>query len=102
MKIAALSFFSAVDVPPGRTSRAQSSANQYDYKRQGDRRRKARVCEAARISPSSRLTTGLARQVIAQIDDSNSAAQSKARIEAARAAYHPMLSAIGAVISFRA
>ncbi len=99
MKIAALSFYSADKPFTGHQASARSSANQYDYKRDGDRRRKVRVVEAARISPATRLTTGLALQVIAQIEKTDS---SNAHIEAARAAYRRVLSAGGAMINFRA
>lgn len=103
MKIAALSFYSAYDAFSGGRAGAHSSANQsYDVHRNGERRRKARVIEAARITPSSRLTTGLAMQVIAQLEKPDSPSANADRIEAARYAYRRILSASGELINFRA
>jgi hypothetical protein len=106
MKIAALSFFSANDAFSGRSAGAQSfhgqTTGQYDVRRQGERRRKPRICEAARISPMPRLTTGLAMQVIAQLENELSPAAGPDRIEVARTAYRRAVAASGAVFNFRA
>ncbi|MET0546769.1 MAG: hypothetical protein ABWZ40_10695 [Caulobacterales bacterium] len=101
MKIAALSFFSANDAFSARRGPAQSSLNE-DYPRDSDRRRKPRVAEAVRVSPASRMATGLAVQVIAQIDRMEAEKPGAERIEAARAAYRPQLPASGGVVNFRA
>lgn len=98
MKVAALSFYSTNDAFSAWRGRAPEFAD--EQPRDRERRRKPRVAEAVRLSPTPRLATGLAVQVIAQIE--RATARRGEQIEAARAAYRPQETACGAVVNFKA
>ncbi len=96
MKVAAISLLSAANAIPARRT-AASSEDQYDDRRQGDRRRRGRDLDPVRMSPVNRMVTGLAVQVIAQLDK-----QELTDVAAARAAYRNKTSLAGEVVNYRA
>lgn len=96
MKIAAISLLSASDAIPARRERA-SSDSFYEDRRRQERRRQPRASEAVRVTPVSRMITGLAVQIIAQIEKPE-----QTNVAAARAAYRNKTSAAGEVVNHRA
>ena len=96
MKIAAISLLSAADAIPARRERAPSE-NVYQDRRQQDRRRNPRDADAVRVTPVNRLITGLAVQIIAQIEKPE-----QTNVAAARAAYRNRTSASGEVVNYKA
>ncbi len=96
MKIAAISLLSAADAIPARRERA-SSESFYEERRRQERRRQPRASEAVRITPVNRMITGLAVQIIAQVEKPE-----QSNVAAARAAYRNKTSAAGEVVNYRA
>ena len=96
MKVAAISLLSAANAIPARRPAAPSE-DQYDDRRQGDRRRRERGLDPVRMSPVNRMITGLAVQVIAQLDKPE-----LTDVAAARAAYRNKTSAAGEVVNYQA
>lgn len=96
MKIAALSLLSASDAIPARRERA-SSESFYEDRRGQDRRRQQPAAEAVRVTPLNRMITGLAVQIIAQIEKAETT-----DVAAARAAYRNKTTAAGEVVNHKA
>ena len=100
MKVAAISLLSAAHAIPARRT-AASFEERYDDRRQGDRRQdrnsKDRPLEPIRMTPVNRMITGLAVQIIAQIDK-----PAQSDVAAARAAYRNKTSAAGEVVNYQA
>ena len=100
MKVAAISLLSATHAIPARRA-AASSEERYDDRRQRDRRQDRSPSDGAlepvRMSPVNRMITGLAVQIIAQIDK-----PALTDVAAARAAYRNKTSAAGEVVNYQA
>jgi len=94
MKIAAISLLSASHAIPARRSGVSSD---HDDHRNEDRRRKQPEFDAVRVTPINRMITGLAVQIIAQIEKPE-----QTDVAAARAAYRNKLSPSGAVFNYKA
>jgi hypothetical protein len=100
MKVAAISLLSATHAIPARRTAAPFE-DRYEDRRQGDRRQdrspRDRSLEPIRMTPVNRMITGLAVQVIAQIDKT-----AQTDVAAARAAYRNKTSAAGEVVNYQA
>jgi len=100
MKVAAISLLSAAHAIPARRT-AGSSEDRYDDSRQRDRRQdrgsRNGALEPVRMTPINRMITGLAVQIIAQIDK-----PALTDVAAARAAYRNKTSAAGEVVNYQA
>jgi hypothetical protein len=100
MKVAAVSLLSATHAIPARRAAAPSE-DRYDDRRQPDRRKERsprdRGLEPVRMTPVNRMITGLAVQIIAQIDK-----PAQTDVAAARAAYRNKTSAAGEVVNYQA
>lgn len=96
MKVAAISLLSAAHAIPARRT-AASTEDQYDDRRQGDRRRQGQTLDPVRMTPVNRMITGLAVQVIAQLDKPEIT-----DVAAARAAYRNKTSPAGEVVNYQA
>lgn len=100
MKVAAISLLSAAHAIPARRA-AASSEDKHQDRRQGDRgderQNRDHSLDPVRMTPINRMITGLAVQIIAQLDKPAST-----DVAAARAAYRNKTSAAGEVVNYQA